>query len=753
MDTRRGEEEAARAGDNSTSTPSAAAAAATTKTTTLTEGDARICNGQQQQSLPQTRSQEQPNMSAVYSEEGTDAGAQEGDVEKLAASLSLEDRVVRVETPNANGHEGERAAVDAVTGDECDKRAPDATAVPEPSSPSSAFKPGMEPALIDALRNPRDRIFISKHERDFEERIKDESCQQWELPLMNTYQRLLVHKVADHFNLLHNLDPTTKAIVLNKQETTAIPEKSLVELVECERLSEPSFTLVSPQSLASGPSSVATNQSIKIMKRDVSRSQSPRVLAGDDSKDRRVLTMAEKEIKYREARQRIFGEDDSGETAGGSSSSSSNSNNNNKKSISSLTASSAQVTDVAGSERPSSERGHNLSTSSPPSPSFVRSTIKPYATVRTSATPPLQDPYHFSSQNQMYTNPQTSAGHQYMYGHPGMSGQPLAQYPSGGNYAQNYANPGQYRPPYYFQQQAGPSPYASWSGPSQHDEYNSNGSASLVQTSSSASSRSTSISTDAESVAGGEGSGSSETRSGQRSGPSTPLSYVGGVGNGAPTAPPPFANQPWYPYAYHQGSQDGSVAGNYGYPVWLGPTGVPAQTNAAYGGNNQPALHHRHSTGASGRENCSNAPDVSQNAWGSVRPSQYLTRAPYQSGQGSSPSPSVSPTAQLSYRPPSPTNSISSTSIAPAGSGGSGGFGRGRRGDRALFDPNAPQGTSSPLSPASSTGQGERRLVGKSASAGALQGNGINSPAVANSSRVVSHPSLPRRPDWALGEP
>lgn len=423
--------------------------------------------------------------------------------------------------------------------------------------------------------------------------------------------------------------------------------------------------------------------------------------------------MAEKETKYREARQRIFGEDEPAETG------------SSKKSSASATPS--QTIDVQGIERQLSERSQNLSSSSPPSPSFVRSTAKPYAAVRTSATPPLHDPYQ-PSQFQAY-NSHASASNQYPYGYPAM-GEPLAQYPPA-NYA-NFANSGQNRPFYHFQQQTGPGPYA-WSGPQGEGA----GIVPQAQASPSASSRSTSISTDAGSVTGGEGSGS-ETRSAKRSGPPTPFSYGG---SGTPLPASQLPNQQWYPFSYQAGPES-MPPGNYGYPAWAA-AGQPPQPQTGYG-SNHPTLHHRHSTGASGREHRVSSSDSQSRA--NARPPQHLVRPPFL-GQSPGASPSVSPTAQLNFRPPSPTNSINLQGSGSSGSGSAGGLGRGRRGDRALYDPNAPPGSASPMSP-TSNGQGEKQPVGKSASAGALLGNGSTSAKASN--RVLSHPSLPRRPDWAV---
>lgn len=157
----------------------------------------------QQQQQQQQQLWQPPNMASTTNDEATGTIAPEGAVEELVASLTIEDQsngAVNVRdqgktTPDTRQSDDLRqSASDEGESKDADPVAATTTTAENSSSLSSwsSSKPGMEPALVDALRNPRDRTFISKHERDFEERIKDKDCQQWELPLMNTYQRLLV---------------------------------------------------------------------------------------------------------------------------------------------------------------------------------------------------------------------------------------------------------------------------------------------------------------------------------------------------------------------------------------------------------------------------------------------------------------------------------------------------------------------------------------------------------------------------------
>lgn len=179
----------------------------------------------------------------------------------------------------------------------------------------------LDPALVEALQHPRDKAFILRHEKDMEQKIRDQSIEQWELPLMNTYQRLLVHRMADRFGLGHSIDSTTRQVTIFKQESTILPQDSLECLASSERLSEPASLIPflnnqpSRATSSSGDSS-PSSLGYRIMRRDAdgsSRSNSPRQSMGGGSgtsqgrKDRRNMTIEEREAAYREARQRIFG--------------------------------------------------------------------------------------------------------------------------------------------------------------------------------------------------------------------------------------------------------------------------------------------------------------------------------------------------------------------------------------------------------------------------------------------------------------
>ncbi|KAK0519469.1 hypothetical protein OC835_007512 [Tilletia horrida] len=78
-------------------------------------------------------------------------------------------------------------------------------------------EPELDKALFDALSTSRDRLFVLQSERDMIALLHDAASNtrtSLNMPLMNAYQRLLVHRCADLFGLGHAINPETKAVTL-----------------------------------------------------------------------------------------------------------------------------------------------------------------------------------------------------------------------------------------------------------------------------------------------------------------------------------------------------------------------------------------------------------------------------------------------------------------------------------------------------------------------------------------------------------
>ncbi|KAI8138934.1 single-stranded nucleic acid binding R3H [Fennellomyces sp. T-0311] len=76
--------------------------------------------------------------------------------------------------------------------------------------------------ILTLLKKPQERIFLLKLEKDLEAFINNHQLYRLDLPQMNSYQRLMVHKVAPYFNLSHFYEPMRKSVFLCKNQFTAM---------------------------------------------------------------------------------------------------------------------------------------------------------------------------------------------------------------------------------------------------------------------------------------------------------------------------------------------------------------------------------------------------------------------------------------------------------------------------------------------------------------------------------------------------
>ncbi|KAF9114460.1 R3H domain-containing protein 1 [Mortierella sp. AM989] len=149
---------------------------------------------------------------------------------------------------------------------------------------------GLDEFLVNALKNRQDRIFLLKLDREFCSFLNNPSKEQLEFPSLNSYYRMVVHRVANYFKITRVVDPQQKRIVLFKTEKSAIPALRFSHLVE-EEEEQP----VKP---------------MKLLKRNPNRpandSSAP---DGSSEPDRKTISIKEREEAYAKARARIFKDD------------------------------------------------------------------------------------------------------------------------------------------------------------------------------------------------------------------------------------------------------------------------------------------------------------------------------------------------------------------------------------------------------------------------------------------------------------
>ncbi|KAI5857147.1 hypothetical protein BZA05DRAFT_167292 [Tricharina praecox] len=164
-----------------------------------------------------------------------------------------------------------------------------------------------DPRLIDALENPRDRIFVIKLEKDIVAFIENKNCEIFDMPPINSYHRLLAHKMAEYYRLTHVADSSGASVRMFRGEAARIPTTSL------------SAWPVAAQQIQKAVSS-GVIPAVKIMRRGGGSDTPPRGSsktrkAGSDTSsdnDNSVVTSnskttrEEREAAYQQARARIF---------------------------------------------------------------------------------------------------------------------------------------------------------------------------------------------------------------------------------------------------------------------------------------------------------------------------------------------------------------------------------------------------------------------------------------------------------------
>ncbi|KAI8968390.1 single-stranded nucleic acid binding R3H [Mycotypha africana] len=182
--------------------------------------------------------------------------------------------------------------------------------------------------ILDLLRKPQERLFLLKLELQFEAFINDETRLRFDIPNMNSYQRLMVHKLAPYYKLNHYHDAMRKGVYVCKTNLTEMPSVRLQDVQLKDETTGDNYGENTGTSTPNGDGSDTNtstntnsrNQSpqFKIMRRETG-TNSPRTSlsnvdsgsesVNNDNKpklDRKNMTYEERQAAYEEARARIF---------------------------------------------------------------------------------------------------------------------------------------------------------------------------------------------------------------------------------------------------------------------------------------------------------------------------------------------------------------------------------------------------------------------------------------------------------------
>ncbi|GAA5864720.1 hypothetical protein JCM3774_006053 [Rhodotorula dairenensis] len=275
------------------------------------------------------------------------------------------------------------AAAEAIGRERSRDRQATATTTNSEASPYGTASPGnlaagteeaelpLDPVLHGALNHPRDRFLLLRAEVELERFILNQTMTRLPLapphfqPGLNSYQRLLIHRLADMFGITREVEPAPPTmwnagminpatgqpqgvVVLVKSEIASIPTKKLASYVPAPDPTPSSVASPAPHlsvartsSAVSSPAASPDNSSpaasvgasaasaapppqpvFKILPRasrgtssasssaDVDDDGSSGFSTGTRSKLRRDLTLEEREAAYKEARERIFNRPD-----------------------------------------------------------------------------------------------------------------------------------------------------------------------------------------------------------------------------------------------------------------------------------------------------------------------------------------------------------------------------------------------------------------------------------------------------------
>ncbi|KAJ9473944.1 RNA-binding suppressor of PAS kinase protein 1 [Pseudozyma hubeiensis] len=289
-----------------------------------------------------------------------------------------------------------------------------ASTSPTPPPATHELAP-IDDTILQAIRKRDDRIFFTQYENQMATFINDDARSTLELGPMNAYQRLLVHRCADQFQLEHHLHRATHTITLSKTSTTSHPSALLSKrardyLVQRDGVdpasTHPSILSIAASSASetntttpsssastssaaspalapaaiSSPASAAPKPPFKIMHRDPSAMRKSPLRSFDDdkvdsdkAKSRKDMTLEEREASYKAARARIFGDVASSDSTSSTSSTPNLDQSNHishpvapeNKSSPSSSAASSPAASLAGAR--SSSRNKKLASSNSPS--------------------------------------------------------------------------------------------------------------------------------------------------------------------------------------------------------------------------------------------------------------------------------------------------------------------------------------------------------------------------------------------------
>ncbi|KAI1167752.1 hypothetical protein F5B18DRAFT_673704 [Nemania serpens] len=171
---------------------------------------------------------------------------------------------------------------------------------------ASIYGKNPDEKLLEAMKSPKDRLFLLRLEQEVINFVLSSKEPYMDLPPNNSFCRMLTHKLADYYHMTHSFEAVQGSVRIFRTPFCRVPA-SLASIIEINADEDPKTP----------PPAVLPK---KIMRRgeegdsgQVSTSASKATSeVGSDGKDKTALakekmTREEREVAYKIARERIFG--------------------------------------------------------------------------------------------------------------------------------------------------------------------------------------------------------------------------------------------------------------------------------------------------------------------------------------------------------------------------------------------------------------------------------------------------------------
>ncbi|OQR97142.1 hypothetical protein ACHHYP_12675 [Achlya hypogyna] len=240
---------------------------------------------------------EQAPAAAARTEDDWELAAEEAVTQKLG-KMQLQRREVRLARPD------EAAWGSGDDAPSTDLASPVSRGGAAAVSAASSAGP-MDPVLVAALENPRERLTLLKFEDQIVSFIRAEREMQLVFPPLSSYHRLIVHRLADRCSLEHQTadyypynggydNNAARVVTLFRTPRCAVPSVLLIDLsAEQAQLQPPAHHTIAPKIMTRNPNRDKQKKNTK----------APAV-------DTRTRNLQDREKAYAEARARIFGQDE-----------------------------------------------------------------------------------------------------------------------------------------------------------------------------------------------------------------------------------------------------------------------------------------------------------------------------------------------------------------------------------------------------------------------------------------------------------